>query len=208
MKHLKSDALTLLCIAVGSLLYAVAIQFFIFSNSLFLGGTSGLSVILNHFFPDFSSGQFLMAINVGLMILALIILGKSMAVKTMIGSALTTFFVGLLEKSANAGGPLVSDPILAAIIGSSLIAIGSAILFYVDSSSGGTDIVALIIQKYSSIKIGRALLIADVLIVIIGACVSPLLIAVASVIGLFIKTLGIDVVISAIKGLRKRVLHA
>jgi uncharacterized membrane-anchored protein YitT (DUF2179 family) len=72
-------------------------------------------------------------------------------------------------------------------------------MFYVDSSSGGTDIIALIIRKYSKVDIGKALLLTDVLIVIIGGIMSGWTIALASFIGLLIKTLGIDVVIKIIK---------
>lgn len=189
----------LLPVTIGSALYAAATQFFIFSNDLFLGGTSGLSVILSHFFPRFSSGQFLMFINIALMVLALIILGKRVALGTMLGSTLTTVFIGFLDSAAPMNAPLVASPVLAAIIGSLLIAVASAILFMNDSSSGGTDIVALIIQKFSSIKIGTALMIADILIVVIGACVSPIGVAIGSVVGLVVKTRGIDAAIALYK---------
>jgi uncharacterized membrane-anchored protein YitT (DUF2179 family) len=72
-------------------------------------------------------------------------------------------------------------------------------LFYVKSSSGGTDIIALIIQKFSSIQIGKALLLTDVLIVVVGGVVSGWHIAVSSFVGLLIKTLGIDLMIKLIK---------
>ena len=72
-------------------------------------------------------------------------------------------------------------------------------MFYVDSSSGGTDIIALIIRRYKDIDIGKALLITDCLIVIVGGIVSGWVIALSSVIGLLIKTLGIDAVIALIK---------
>ena len=204
---MKKHITTLLWIAAGSFIYAVAIQFFIFPQNLFLGGTSGVSVILNHFFPNMSSGQFLMAINVCLMILALDILGRGMAIKTLIGSTLTTAFVGFLENAAAATTPPIANPIFSALVGSAMIAVGSGILFYIDSSSGGTDIIALIIQKFSSIRIGRSLLIADILIVIIGACVSPLPVAIASIIGLLVKTFGIDIVIRFIKRIPASVHH-
>ena len=72
-------------------------------------------------------------------------------------------------------------------------------MFYVKSSSGGTDIIALIVQKYSNINIGRALLITDFLIVIVGGIVSGYIILVSSFIGLIIKTFGIDYVIECQK---------
>ncbi len=72
-------------------------------------------------------------------------------------------------------------------------------MFYVDSSSGGTDIIALIVRKFSRLQIGKALLITDVLIVIIGGVLSSYTILFSSVLGLLIKTLGIDLVIHFIK---------
>ena len=75
----------------------------------------------------------------------------------------------------------------------------SGILFDVDSSSGGTDIVALIVQKYRHIQIGRALLLTDVLIVVVGGALSGWTVLLSSFQGLLVKTLGIDVVIAAIR---------
>lgn len=199
MKKLREHIRAVVLIALGSAIYAAATQLFIFSNNLFLGGTSGVSVILAHFFPDFSSSEFLMLINAALMVLALLILGRGAAVKTMIGSVFTTFFIGLSEQLFLRPAPLIANPVLSALAGSAIISVGSAVLFSTDSSSGGTDILALIIRKYSSFPIGRALLAADVAIVVIGACISPPLIAVASVVGLIIKTFGIDIVIAFIQ---------
>ena len=80
-----------------------------------------------------------------------------------------------------------------------IIAVASGVMFYVKSSSGGTDIIALIVQKYSNINIGRALLITDFLIVVAGGILSGYIILVSSFIGLLIKTFGIDYVIELIK---------
>jgi uncharacterized membrane-anchored protein YitT (DUF2179 family) len=100
---------------------------------------------------------------------------------------------------------LVSNTCLSTIVGATLIAIASGIMFYVDSSSGGTDIIALIVKKFSNIKIGKALLITDVLIVLVGGVLSGLTIFLSSFLGLLIKTLGIDLVISIIsKGFKKK----
>jgi APA family basic amino acid/polyamine antiporter len=76
-----------------------------------------------------------------------------------------------------------------------IIAIASGMMFLVNSSSGGTDIIALIVKKFSGIRIGRALLITDVTIVLVGGCLSGWTIFASSLIGLLIKTLGIDVII-------------
>ena len=200
-KHLLKE---FLLIFLGSIIYALSTVLFIFPHSLLLGGTSGISVVLSRFLT-FSPGIILTIINLTLVVLAFLILGKDMALKTLVGSILTTVFIGVLEKPLSLEVPLVSNICLSAIVGATLIAIASGIMFYVDSSSGGTDIIALIVKKFSNIKIGKALLITDVLIVLVGGVLSGLTIFLSSFLGLLIKTLGIDLVISIIsKGLKKK----
>ena len=187
-----------LLILLGSFLYAASTLLFIFPHLLLLGGTSGISVILEAFLP-FSPGSILMVINSFLIVLAFVLLGKEMGIKTLVGSVLTTAFIGALEHSLFFEKAIISNNYLSAAVGALIIAIASGILFYVDSSSGGTDVIALIIKKYSKIKIGKALLITDILIVITGGILSGLNVFFSSLIGLLIKTFGIDFVIAIIK---------
>ena len=190
-------------ILLGSILYAISTVLFIFPNSLLLGGTSGISVILESLLP-FSPGTILMVINFLLIILAFVMLGKNMATKTLVGSVCTTVFVGAFEKLFAFQQPIISNLYVSALVGAAIIAIASGIMFYVDSSSGGTDIIALIIQKFVNVNIGRALLITDVLIVIVGGSLSGVVILISSFLGLLVKTFGIDFVISCIKKFRCR----
>ena len=185
-------------IFIGSAIYALSTVVFIFPHSLLLGGTSGVSVILNSFI-SFSPGKILVAINLLLIVLAFVFLGKSMAIKTLVGSVLTTVFVGIFEEIFVFDVPSVESLLLSSVIGASLIALASGIMFYVDSSSGGTDIIALIIKKFSNLKIGKALLVTDVLIVIVGGALSGITFLLCSFVGLLIKTLGIDAIIAVIK---------
>ena len=180
-----------LLIFIGSIFYAASTVLFIFPGSLLLGGTSGLSVILNAFLP-FSPGTILMIINFGLIILAFFVLGKDMGVKTLVGSVFTTLFVGVFEKIFLFSQPLITNPYLAVSVGASVIA----------SSSGGTDVIALIIKKFFGLQIGRALLVTDVLIVILGGIVSGWTVLFASFLGLLVKTFGVDFVISKISKLK------
>jgi uncharacterized membrane-anchored protein YitT (DUF2179 family) len=126
-----------------------------------------------------------------------------MAVRTLVGSVLTTVFIGVLELPLTLEAPLIPNIYASAAVGAALIALASGILFYVDSSSGGTDIIALIVRKFSSIRIGRALLLTDVLIVLVGGALSGAVLLVGSFAGLLIKTLGIDLMISLIAQKRK-----
>ena len=140
-----------------------------------------------------------MAINTLLLILAFLVLGKGVAIRTLVGSVLTTVFIGVFEKLLVFDTPLISNLYLSAAVGAGLIAVASGVMFYVDSSSGGTDIVALIVRKFSSIPIGKALLITDVLIVIVGGILSGWQLLLSSFLGLLIKTLGIDLIIGLIR---------
>ena len=187
----------LFLITVGSVLYAASTILFIFPHSLLRGGTSGISVILESFLP-FSAGTILMMINFSLLLLAFLVLGKGMALKTLIGSTLTTLSIGIFEKLLVFEKALIASPFLSCLAGAAIIAVASAIMFYIDSSSGGTDIIALIVQKFSSIRIGRALLVTDILIVLTGGLLSGIPILCASFLGLLVKTLGIDFVIARI----------
>ena len=200
---MKKEIYNYVLIIFGSILYAIATVVFIFPHSLLLGGTSGISVILNEYI-SFSPGTILVIINFSLLVEAFVVLGKDMAIKTFVGSTLTTAFVGVFEKIFYNSTILVSNIYVSAVLGASLIAIASGIMFYVKSSSGGTDIIALIVKKYSNINIGKALLITDFLIVIVGGLLSGYIILASSFVGLLIKTFGIDFVIEIINKSKMR----
>jgi uncharacterized membrane-anchored protein YitT (DUF2179 family) len=194
----KTSIFEYFLITVGSMLYGISTTLFIFPDGLLLGGTSGISVILTEFLP-FSPGIILMVINFALIFLAFAILGRGMGIRTVVGSSFTALFVALFEEIFSLESAPVSNPFLSTVIGAVIIAIASGILFFVKANSGGTDIVALIVQKFSGIKIGRALLVTDILIVIVGGIISGWTILASSSLGLLVKALGIDLVIRLIK---------
>ncbi len=200
---MKKEILSYIFIIIGSLLYAVGTVFFIFPNGLILGGTSGISIILTFWIPS-TPGFILTIINVLLIVLAFIVLGKDMAIKTLVGSVLTTAFIALIEYFFPLASPIINNNYLSAVVGSAILAIASGILFFVNSSGGGTDIIALIVKKYAKINIGKALLITDLLIVVVGGILSGINLAISSFIGLLIKTLGIDLVIYLINLNKKK----
>ncbi len=205
-ENMSKELGTLGTISFGSVIYGFATSYFIFPHNIILGGTSGIAVILNRFL-SFSAGTYSVVLNSLLLILGVIFLGKGMAGRTLFGSTMTTIAIGIFDMFSNASNPWIENSVLSTIIGSALIAVASALMFYVKSSSGGTDIVALIVQKYSSLNIGRCLFLTDVLIVIFGCiCFEPKVI-VASVLGFLIKVFGIDFMISKInKMLIRRIL--
>ena len=150
-------------------------------------------------FLPFSPGVILLVINSGLIVAAFAVLGKQMGIRTFVGSTLATVLITLLEQVLKVQQPPIASPFLSALAGAAIIAVASGIMFYVDSSSGGTDVIALIVRKFSSMDIGKALLVTDVLIVIVGGILSGWSIGLSSFAGLLVKTLGIDFVIAFIK---------
>ena len=89
---LKKNIVSYALIAPGALLYAAATVLFVFPNKVLLGGTSGVAVILAEFLP-LSSGNFSVMLNLGLIVVAFLVLGRNMAVRTFVGSLLTMFIL-------------------------------------------------------------------------------------------------------------------
>ena len=203
-KSVAASARDYALIALGSVLYGIGTVIFVFPSGALLGGTTGIAMILAKYLP-LTSGNFSVILNASLIVIAFILLGKGMAFRTFIGSALTAFFIGIIEPISVSIAPVIGNSLISAVCGAAIIAVASGIMFYVDSSSGGTDILALIVKKYCKINIGLALMITDVLIVIVGSALfSSLAITISSVIGFLVKTLGIDLVILCIKRLTKK----
>lgn len=155
-----------LMIVFGTLLYGFGFNAFILSNEIVTGGLSGVCALI--FFATkglipVSASYFV--INVGLLIAALKILGFKFLVKTIFGvfalSASLSFFEWLFG-----GHPLLHDqPFMSIIIGAFLCGTGLGLVFSANGSTGGTDIVGAIVNKYKNISIGRALLLCDFLII-------------------------------------------
>lgn len=186
-------------IILGSLLYAIGLHFFIFPYEISMGGVGGISVILSQYF-SVSASILLAYINYGLLLLTFLILGKTFALRTIIGSLTTTVFINLLAICLPLQATMIPNIWCSGIIGTILVALGSAILFSCDSSSGGTDIIALIIQKFHRIKIGTALLISDILIVILLFFIfDNITIAFVSIVCFLFKIYGINFFIACIR---------
>lgn len=152
---------TFALINLGILLLALGTYFFKTPNGFATGGVSGLSIILAKIFPIISPALYMMIINVALLILGVAILGKECGGLTIYCSLVFSFETWILEQICPLSAPLTSYPLLELIYAVLLTGIGSAILFKCKASSGGTDIVALILKKYSSMNVGTALLCTD-----------------------------------------------
>lgn len=146
---------------LGAFFVAINVHFFLSPNSLATGGVSGMSIVLNTLFPGMSIGMFMILVNIVLFAVGIAFLGFQFGAKTVYTSFALSGYVWLLEWTAPLSGPLSEDILIQLIIGQCIAAIGMAIVFNQKASTGGTDIIAMIINKYFRIEIGRAVLFSD-----------------------------------------------
>lgn len=186
----------LLCVA-GALFVAVGAYFFKFPNNFSIGGVNGISVILGNYFGLSSAGTISAAINFALLIVGFAALGKNCGLKTIIGTTTLSVAQIALEKLVPMSAPLTDQPLLELAFAVLLPAVGSAILFNCDGSTGGTDIVAMILRKYTSMNIGVGLLVSDTGITLLSFLFGAKT-GLISLLGLILKTFCIDSVIDSI----------
>lgn len=188
-----------LLLTIGTLFIAVGVYFFKFPNHFSTGGVSGLSIILGYYVPGLSAGSFVFIINAALLILGFGVFGRSFGLRTAYASTLLSSVVWVLERVLPLSHPLTTQPLLELVFAVALPAVGSAILFNIEGSSGGTDIIAMILKKYTSLHIGNALFVVDFLITVAAMVAFGVETGLFSVLGLLVKALAVDMVLENIK---------
>ncbi len=163
MKFEQRTFKDILLIFFGTLLMAVSYFFFLVPNGFVLGGVGGLGIILGRL-TTLSTGTWLTALNVLLLIVGFISLGKSVGVKTVFCTLLYSGMIDILELIFPRQKVLTDQPFLELVSAVLMAGIGQAMIFHADASSGGTDILALILRKHSSMNVGTALLCVDIVV--------------------------------------------
>lgn len=199
MKLTKAVVKEWTMLTLSTLLMALGIYCFKFPNNFSTGGVSGLAVILGHYFPAVTPGDFVMVINVLLLLLGFAVFGRGFGFKTAYISLLMSGIIWVLERVMPLASPMTSQPFLELIFAVALPAVGSAIMFNYDASSGGTDIVAMVLRKFTSLNIGNALLCSDLIITLMACVAFGMETGLFSVLGLVIKSLLVDMVLENIK---------
>ena len=185
-------------ISLGTLLLTCGVYFFKIPNGFATGGVSGIGTILGRIIPSISSGSWIMIINVLLLVLGFIFLGKSNGIKTVYCSLLFSGMTMIFEKIAPLSAPLTDQPFMELVYAMLLTSLGAAIIFNMAASSGGTDIIALILKKYTSLDVGKALLITDFLVASSSFFVFGIKAGLFSLLGLFSKAFLVDSIIESI----------
>ncbi len=190
-----------LLLTVGSLIMAVGVYFFKFPNNFSTGGVSGLSLILGRMLPSeiLTPSTFVLIINTALLIVGYIFLGRNFAFSTVYCSMLLSLAVNVMERFYPMAHPLTNQPLLELCFAVLLPAFGSAILFNLSASSGGTDIIAMIVRKYTSMNIGMALMVADALITVAGLFCFGIQAGLFCILGLLMKSVLVDYVMDSFR---------
>lgn len=191
----KPRLASFLLINFGLFLTAVGIVLFKIPNHFVNGGVSGLSIIITGVWPQISVGPAMTAINLILVVWGFFVLGRDFGWKTVYSSAALSAMVWLLEALVPLQGPLTHDPLLELFFAIGLPALGSAIVFNQNSSTGGTDIIAKVLSSRTPINTGMALLISDCVIAASALVVFDIQVGLYSLFGLVLKAFMIDTVI-------------
>ncbi len=164
-------------ILTGSFILAVGFVFFITPHKIVPGGVYGIAIVVHYltrgmfsFWPDgFPIGLFGLILNIPLTIAGIKILGPRFGVKTIVGFILTSFFIdGISYLRPVSDAPLVTDVLLSCVFAGVLAGVGLGLIFKSKATSGGSDIIAMIIAKYTRLQLGKLMIYVDSVIVLTG----------------------------------------
>ena len=186
---------------IATVMISVGVYCFKFPNNFSMGGVSGLSILLGKVFPVLSASSYNTIINVLFLILGFIMLDKSFGFRTVYCSLLSAGLIQVFSWVWPLTAPLTDQLMLELFFAVILPALGAAILFNIDASSGGTDIAAMILKKYTGLDVGTALLVSDVAIAAAALFVFDATAGLCSLLGLALKSVLVD---GAIESLNRR----
>lgn len=184
-------------ITMGIFLVAVSVVYFFEPNNIAAGGITGLAIVINHYIPFISIGPLVLMMDAILFIVALIVLGAKFGAKTIYSSFLLSTSMWLMQTFIPIN--ITNDLILATIFGTLISAVGMAIVFNANASTGGTDIIAKILNKFFHIEIGKSLLIVDFLVTLLGAVTFGINIGLYGLLAVIINGVVIDNIIAGFK---------
>ena len=190
------DLKKIMKINAGIILLAVGLYFLLLPSNLVVGGVSGFATVLNHHYPWIPVGGFMMGANIILFILGFIFLGKEFGGYTIYAALALSLVIMVFEKFMPMEGPLVDDLLLNLLYGIIISGSGMGIIFYQNASTGGTDIIAKIINKFTGIDLGKALLISDFVIIVMAGMTFGIKLGMYALMGNIINSLVIDNIIA------------
>lgn len=184
-------------ITIGTFLVSFGLFFFMMPSNIAAGGINGLAIVMGEFIP-LSVGTIMMILNILLFIIAFIFLGSGFGAKTIYTSLGISLIIMVLEKLYPNMTSITGDLLLEIIIGIGITAIGIGIIFNQNASSGGTDIIGKIINKYIGLDFGKSVLLCDLVITILAFVSLGTKIGMYSIFGAIMNGLIIDYTIDGL----------
>ncbi len=148
--------------AIGLALYAFGVTAFLIPLKIAAGGVTGLSMLV-YYATGFGTGYTYFIINIFLVLIAIKVLGANFGVKTIFSMTIIAIMLNIMQRYVNE--PILKDMFLSSVLSGILGGIGIGLIFNEGGSTGGTDIIAMIINKYRNISPGRIIMYCDVLII-------------------------------------------
>lgn len=189
-------------INIGIIMLSSGVYFFKIPNGFSTGGVSGLGTVLGKIFPIMTPAIWILVINIVLLCVGFAFLGRETGLRTVYCSLAYSLLTRVFEIAIPLSSPLTDQPFLEFCYAMLLTGIGSAFIFNGSASSGGTDIVALILKKHSNLDVGKALLLSDFLIAFSSFFVFGIRTGLFSMLGLFTKAFLIDGIIESLNSFK------
>lgn len=178
-------------LTLSTLIVAVAVFFFMMPSHTSVSSIAGLAIVINNFVP-LSVSAITMIINVILLLIGFALFGKEFGFKTVYTSILLPLFIGMFEKLLPDYESMTGDATLDVICYIIVVSVGISILFNMNASSGGLDIVAKIINRFFHIELGRAMSISGVAIALSSALAYDKKTVVLSLLGTYFNGMILD----------------
>lgn len=183
---------------IGVVILSLSIILFTKPNKIAAGGTSGFAIIINSFFPSVPVGFLMLCMDVLLFIIAFIVLGRKFGAISIYSSLMLSSLTWIFEKIFPVGMVATHDVLLATIFGTLISGVGMGIVFNQNASTGGTDIVAKIVNKFFHVNIGKSLLMVDLIVTLIGGLTFGAELGMYALLAVIINGFVIDTVIEGL----------
>lgn len=186
-------------ILLGCLIMSVAARFFNIPLNIAAGGVTGFSQVLHSIIPGLNIGLIMLVCNIALFVLGYISLGKEFGIFTIIGSLSYSAFVAVFESLVVIDEPILEDTLANLILGAVFMGVGLALVFKQNASSGGTDVIAKILEKHFGMSVSKGMLIADAAIIAFAGLIFGLQSGIYAFLSLYITTFVLDHVIAGFR---------
>ena len=163
-KPAKRALITLLCVLSGNALLAFLVAAFIIPHDIIMGGTTGIGIVLHKAIPQMDVSLFVLILNAILLLIGLFTLGKKFAVTTVASSFLYPVLLGFFQRIPGIDS-MTDNALIAAVFAGTLMGIALGLVMRVGSSTGGMDIVTLVLNKYTHMPVSIWVYITDFIVI-------------------------------------------